>query len=41
MLTQRYRWEFVTSLPFDWAYISGKKKFKWPLVSALSACLFD
>ena len=26
------RWEFVTSLPFDWQYISGKKKFKWPLV---------
>ncbi|KAH8103103.1 hypothetical protein BXZ70DRAFT_905744 [Cristinia sonorae] len=27
-----YIWEFVTSLDFDWDYITGKKKFKWPLV---------
>ena len=26
-------WEFITSLPFDWEYISGKRKFKWPMVS--------
>ena len=31
----RRSWEFVTSLPFDWQYISGKRKFKWPLVRAL------
>ncbi|TFK82930.1 hypothetical protein K466DRAFT_281365 [Polyporus arcularius HHB13444] len=27
-----YIWEFITSLSFDWQYISGKKKFKWPLI---------
>ncbi|CCL99579.1 uncharacterized protein FIBRA_01597 [Fibroporia radiculosa] len=27
-----YIWEFVTSLPFDWAFISGKKKFRWPMI---------
>ncbi|EPQ52086.1 hypothetical protein GLOTRDRAFT_140531 [Gloeophyllum trabeum ATCC 11539] len=27
-----YMWEFVTSLPFDWEFISGRKKFRWPMV---------
>ncbi|KAF8843884.1 hypothetical protein BDN67DRAFT_896047 [Paxillus ammoniavirescens] len=27
-----YIWEFFTSLDFDWQFISGKKKFKWPLI---------
>ncbi|KAF9010225.1 hypothetical protein BDQ17DRAFT_1347770 [Cyathus striatus] len=27
-----YIWEWFTSLDFDWLYISGKKKFRWPLV---------
>jgi len=27
-----YIWEFFTSLPFDWDFISGKKKFRWPLI---------
>ncbi|EPS95623.1 hypothetical protein FOMPIDRAFT_1025684 [Fomitopsis schrenkii] len=27
-----YIWEFFTSLPFDWEYISGKRKFRWPMV---------
>lgn len=27
-----YVWEFFTSFAFDWQYISGKKKFKWPLI---------
>ncbi|GBE83844.1 hypothetical protein BKA93DRAFT_365294 [Sparassis latifolia] len=27
-----YLWEFFTSLPFDWDFISGKKKFRWPLI---------
>lgn len=27
-----YSWEWVVSLNFDWQYISGKKKFRWPLV---------
>ncbi|KAI0642736.1 hypothetical protein C8Q79DRAFT_1003058 [Trametes meyenii] len=27
-----YIWEFVTSLPFDWQFINGKRRFKWPLV---------
>ena len=25
-------WEFVVSIDFDWQFISGKKKFRWPLV---------
>ncbi|KAG9313367.1 hypothetical protein JVU11DRAFT_5683 [Chiua virens] len=27
-----YIWEFVTSLDFDWEFLSGKKKFRWPLI---------
>lgn len=27
-----YIWEWVISLDFDWQYISGKKKFRWPMV---------
>ncbi|KAH7925423.1 hypothetical protein BV22DRAFT_1011188 [Leucogyrophana mollusca] len=27
-----YIWEFVTSLDFDWQFISGKKRFRWPLI---------
>ncbi|KIJ14734.1 hypothetical protein PAXINDRAFT_99985 [Paxillus involutus ATCC 200175] len=26
-----YAWEFIVSLDFDWAILSGKKKFRWPL----------
>jgi hypothetical protein len=26
------RWEWFTSLQFDWQYISGKKAFRWPLI---------
>ncbi|KXN86498.1 hypothetical protein AN958_09970 [Leucoagaricus sp. SymC.cos] len=27
-----YIWEWFTSLEFDWQYISGKKKFRWPMI---------
>lgn len=27
-----YSWEWVTSLSFDWQFLSGKKKFRWPMV---------
>ncbi|PCH35322.1 hypothetical protein WOLCODRAFT_139857 [Wolfiporia cocos MD-104 SS10] len=27
-----YIWEWFTSLPFDWDFISGKRKFRWPMV---------
>ncbi|KAH9941757.1 uncharacterized protein BXZ73DRAFT_41701 [Epithele typhae] len=27
-----YIWEFVTSLSFDWEYMTGKRKFKWPMI---------
>ncbi|KZT23647.1 hypothetical protein NEOLEDRAFT_1157177 [Neolentinus lepideus HHB14362 ss-1] len=27
-----YIWEFVTSLPFDWEFVSGKKSFRWPMI---------
>ncbi|KAL4252738.1 hypothetical protein ABKN59_004074 [Abortiporus biennis] len=26
-----YFWEFVITLDFDWEYLSGKRKFKWPM----------
>ena len=25
-------WEFVTSLDFDWDFVVGRKKFRWPMV---------
>ncbi|GLB42280.1 hypothetical protein LshimejAT787_1102950 [Lyophyllum shimeji] len=27
-----YIWEWFTSLDFDWQFISGKKKFRWPMI---------
>ncbi|KAH7887017.1 hypothetical protein F5I97DRAFT_2020529 [Phlebopus sp. FC_14] len=27
-----YIWEWVTSLDFDWQFVSGKKHFRWPLI---------
>ncbi|KAG5646356.1 hypothetical protein DXG03_003679 [Asterophora parasitica] len=27
-----YIWEWCTSLDFDWQYLSGKKKFRWPMI---------
>ncbi|KAI9455969.1 hypothetical protein HD554DRAFT_2030669 [Boletus coccyginus] len=27
-----YGWEIILTLDFDWAVISGKKKFRWPLI---------
>ncbi|EKM58093.1 uncharacterized protein PHACADRAFT_252102 [Phanerochaete carnosa HHB-10118-sp] len=27
-----YFWEVATSLSFDWQYITGKKRFHWPLI---------
>ncbi|KAI0806184.1 hypothetical protein BC629DRAFT_1580668 [Irpex lacteus] len=27
-----YIWEFATSLDFDWDFIVGRKKFKWPMI---------
>ncbi|KAH9915989.1 uncharacterized protein B0H18DRAFT_856441, partial [Fomitopsis serialis] len=27
-----YLWEFFTSVPFDWEYISGRRKFRWPMI---------
>ncbi|EGO03678.1 hypothetical protein SERLA73DRAFT_175253 [Serpula lacrymans var. lacrymans S7.3] len=37
-----YIWEFVTSLDFDWQFISGKKRFRWPLIFYFAGryCLF-
>jgi len=26
-----YIWEWVVSLDFDWMYITGRKKFRWPM----------
>jgi hypothetical protein len=30
------RWEWFSSLDFDWLYISGKRTFRWPLVRSAS-----
>lgn len=30
-----HSWEFVLSTDFDWQFILGKKKFRWPLVRFL------
>ncbi|KZT03776.1 uncharacterized protein LAESUDRAFT_324884 [Laetiporus sulphureus 93-53] len=27
-----YIWEWATSLDFDWEFISGKRKFRWPMI---------
>ncbi|OAX41297.1 hypothetical protein K503DRAFT_685802 [Rhizopogon vinicolor AM-OR11-026] len=27
-----YAWEFIISLDFDWAVLTGKKRFRWPLI---------
>ncbi|KAJ6582929.1 hypothetical protein DFH09DRAFT_978709 [Mycena vulgaris] len=27
-----YIWEWFTSLGFDWDFISGKRKFRWPMI---------
>ncbi|KAK7678424.1 hypothetical protein QCA50_018484 [Cerrena zonata] len=27
-----YFWEFLTSLDFDWAFLSDKKKLHWPMI---------
>ncbi|KAF9535169.1 hypothetical protein CPB83DRAFT_924845 [Crepidotus variabilis] len=31
-----YVWEFLTSMDFEWDFITGKKKFKWPFAAAIS-----
>ncbi|KAJ8089625.1 hypothetical protein PM082_014883 [Marasmius tenuissimus] len=27
-----YLWEWVISLDFDWAFVSGQQKFRWPMI---------
>ncbi|KAF8838785.1 hypothetical protein BDN67DRAFT_906753 [Paxillus ammoniavirescens] len=27
-----YAWEFIMSLDFEWAILTGKKRFRWPLI---------
>ncbi|KAG9019852.1 hypothetical protein FRB90_003442 [Tulasnella sp. 427] len=29
-------WDFLSTLPFDWSIISGKRKFRWPMVVWIS-----
>ena len=31
-ITANHRYEFFLTLDFDWEFISGKKRFRWPLV---------
>jgi hypothetical protein len=32
-------WEILVTLPFDWSIISGKRKFKWPMILYFTARL--
>ncbi|KZT21539.1 hypothetical protein NEOLEDRAFT_1073397 [Neolentinus lepideus HHB14362 ss-1] len=32
VLVGLYLWEWFTSLPFDWQFVSGKKPFRWPMI---------
>ncbi|TCD67507.1 hypothetical protein EIP91_012312 [Steccherinum ochraceum] len=32
VLAGLYFWEFAVSFPFDWKFISGKQRFRWPLI---------
>jgi hypothetical protein len=32
-----YAWEFLTSLDFEWDLLTGRKRFRWPLVSSINA----
>jgi len=36
MHTHRLSWEFCVSFDFDYGFFSGKRKFRWPLVTCLS-----
>ncbi|KAF7351426.1 hypothetical protein MSAN_01574600 [Mycena sanguinolenta] len=27
-----YIWEWFTSLEFDWSYVSGQRRFRWPMI---------
>jgi len=41
-LPSRHRYEWFISLDFDWELISGKKKFRWPMVIPIhSRCVHD
>jgi hypothetical protein len=30
-----YMWEFFCSLDFEWAVITGKRRFRWPMVCSV------
>ncbi len=34
LTVDRVRWEWFTSLKFDWEHFSGRRPFRWPLVSS-------
>lgn len=29
------RWEYITTIDFEWDYVAAKRKFKWPLLVRL------
>jgi hypothetical protein len=31
-------WEWFTSIEFDWDFIRGRRKFRWPMVSSHGEC---
>jgi hypothetical protein len=33
VFNRQFSWEFFISLPFDFSFISGKRKFRWPAVT--------
>ena len=34
-LTLHQRWEWFISLDFDWAFVTGRKRFRWTMVSLI------
>lgn len=38
---ERCSWEFVTSLDFDWSFMTGKRKFAWPMVGSKIRVMMD
>lgn len=38
---ERCSWEFVTSLDFDWSFMTGKRKFAWPMVGSKICVMMD
>lgn len=41
LLSLRYRWEWFCSIEFDWDFVTGKKRFRWPMVCCVESSFFS